>query len=201
MAPPDQDCWFFPIASTALPPQPRPFPQFHPLVAPARWLPLRTSLCARSFGTLLVVEHKRLVAVGATQLHTRVVYRQRFAVGGYDTMGVANDLAILLEIKVPSVCIDLLRERRIRRAGRGLLLFLAVAVLHPVRHLLAVCACQLLVERVQPVGFGIDTGPGRELCARAELRIRDIERPGTHDRVCGEGMAPPQQRSQTRQSG
>jgi hypothetical protein len=141
-----------------------------------------------AFWTLLLVEHKRLVALGATQLHTRVVYRQRFAVGRYDTMDVANDLAIRLEIKVPSVRIDLLRERRIRRPGRGLLLLLAVAVLHPVRCLLAICARQLLVERVQPVGFGIDTGPGRQLCARAELRFRDIERPGTHDRVCGEGM-------------
>src|ERR1700694_5517917 len=115
--------------------------------------------CARAaFRNLLLVEHKRLVARGATEQHTRVVYRQRFAVGRYDTMDVANDLAILLEIKVPSVCIDLLRERRIRGPGRGLLLLLAVAVLHPVRHLLAICACQLLVERVQPVGFGIDTG-------------------------------------------
>jgi hypothetical protein len=42
---------------------------------------VRTSLCAWPFGTLLLVEHKRLVALGAAQLHTRVVYRQRFAVG------------------------------------------------------------------------------------------------------------------------
>jgi hypothetical protein len=41
------------------------------------------------------------------------VYRQRFAVGRYDTMDVANHLAILLEIKIPSVCINLLPERRI----------------------------------------------------------------------------------------
>src|SRR5580658_3371035 len=70
----------------------------------AGWV--RTSLCARPFGTLLVVEHKRLVALGAAQLHTRVVYRQRFAVGRYDTMDVANDLAVFLEIKGPSVRID-----------------------------------------------------------------------------------------------
>jgi hypothetical protein len=42
---------------------------------------VRTSLCAWPFGALLLVEHKRLVAFGAAQLHTRVVYRQRFAVG------------------------------------------------------------------------------------------------------------------------
>src|ERR1700691_4178746 len=101
-----------------------------------------------AFRTLLPVEHKRLVALGAAQLHTRVVYRQRFAVGRYDTMDVANDLAVFLEIKGPSVRIDFLRERRIRSPCRGLLLLLAVAVLHPVRHLLAICACQLLVERV-----------------------------------------------------
>src|SRR5882672_4203111 len=130
------------------------------------------------FGTLLRVEHERLVASGAAAQRTRVVYRQRFSVGRYDTMDVANDLAILLEIKVPSVCIDLLPERRIRGPARGLLFLLAVAVMHPVRHLLAICACQLLVERVQPVGFGIDTGPGREHCARAELRFRDVKLPG-----------------------
>src|SRR6202043_3063648 len=102
------------------------------------------------------------------QLHTRVVHRRSFAVGRYDTMDVANDLAILLKIKVPSVCIDLLRERgiRARGRGRGLLYLLAVAVLDPVRLLLAICACQLLVERVQPVGFSVDTRSGGQGYAR-----------------------------------
>jgi len=91
------------------------------------------------------------------------LYSERFAVRRYDTMDVANDLAILLEIKVPSVCVDLLAERRIRGSRRCLLFLFTVAVLHPVRPLLAICACQLLVEHVQAVGFGLDTGAGAQL--------------------------------------
>src|SRR5580698_7021565 len=44
------------------------------------------------------------------QLHTCVVYAQRFAVSRYDTTEAANELAILLEISVPSLCVDLLAE-------------------------------------------------------------------------------------------
>src|SRR5256886_11289989 len=102
---------------------------------------------------LLPVEHQRLVALGAAQLRTRVVYGQRLAVGRYDTVNVANNLAGLLENKVPGVCIDLLRDRRVRGSSRGLLFLLAVAVLCVVGLLLAVCACQLLIQGVQPVGF------------------------------------------------
>lgn len=41
----------------------------------------RARPCARAaFGTLLLVKYKRLVAPGAAQLHTGVVYRQSFAV-------------------------------------------------------------------------------------------------------------------------
>src|SRR2546430_6951323 len=51
------------------------------------------------------------------------------------------------------ICIDLLRDRRVRGSSRGLLFLLAVAVLCVVGLLLAVCACQLLIQGVQPVGF------------------------------------------------
>ena len=56
---------------------------------PDAHVPVRTALWE-----LLLVEHQRLVAFGAAELHTRVVCRQRFAVGRYDTSDVANDLAI-----------------------------------------------------------------------------------------------------------
>jgi hypothetical protein len=75
-------------------------------------------------------------------------------------MDMANDLAILLEIKVPGICVDLLAEGRLRGVARGLLYLFTVAVLRPVRLLLAIRACQLLVERVQAIGFGVDTGAG-----------------------------------------
>src|ERR1700733_807651 len=76
---------------------------------------VRTAVCAQPFsGPLSLVEYERLVARGAAQLHTCVVYAQRFAVSRYDTMEAANDLAILLEIRVPSVCVDLLAEGGIR---------------------------------------------------------------------------------------
>ena len=42
----------------------------------------------------------------------------------------------------------------------GLLYLFTVTVLRPVRPLLAIRACQLLVERVQAIGFGVDTGAG-----------------------------------------
>jgi hypothetical protein len=93
---------------------------------------LRTSLCAQPFFTLLLVENKRLIALGTAELNPRIVYSQCLAVGGYNTMDVANDFAIFLEIKVPCVRIQLFRMRRIRSPRRGLLFVLAVAVPHPV---------------------------------------------------------------------
>jgi hypothetical protein len=44
------------------------------------------------------------------------MHGQRFAVSPDNAMDMANDLAILLEIKVPSICVDLLAEGRIRGA-------------------------------------------------------------------------------------
>ena len=41
----------------------------------------RRSLCACGLWNLLSVEHERLFARGTAQLRTRVVYRQRLAVG------------------------------------------------------------------------------------------------------------------------
>jgi hypothetical protein len=88
------------------------------------------------------------------------MHGQRFAVSRDNAMDMANDLAILLEIKVPSICVDLLAEGRIRGAGRALFFLFTVAVLRPARRLLAIRTRQLLVKRVQAIGFGVDTGAG-----------------------------------------
>src|SRR3984893_14696533 len=103
-------------------------------------------------------------------------------------MHVAHDLTTLLEIEIPGVRIDLLRERRIRPGPAcGLLYLLAVAVVRLLGRRLAICSCQLLVERVQSVGFGVHAGAGGERSARAELGFRDIELPSADDGVCGKG--------------
>src|SRR5438132_332405 len=104
-------------------------------------------------------------------------------------MHVANDLPLLLEIEVPGVRVDLFRVRRVRARGQGLLDVLAIAVLNPVRALLAVLAGQLLLERERAVGFGIEADSGGELCARAELRFRDVQLPHADDRIRGESRA------------
>src|SRR5215469_5908865 len=104
-------------------------------------------------------------------------------------MDVVNSLAIFLEIKIPGVCIDLLCGRRVVGSTRRLLGLFALAELRPARRLLAICACEFLLHRVQTVCFGVDAAPGSQLCAWNELRFRHIELPGADDWIRSEGRA------------
>src|SRR5215472_14163654 len=99
-------------------------------------------------------------------------------------MHMADHLAVHLDVEIPSIGIHFLRN-----SGRPALVLylLTVPVLHVQRVHLAVGARDLLIERVQPCGFGIDAGTGLWWRPWVELRLCNIERPGADDRVCGVG--------------
>src|SRR5579863_2683254 len=148
----------------------------------------RAHPCARLHQALLLIEDESLFSGAATQLCPGVMHRKRLAIGRYHTMNASNGLAVLLQLKIPRVRVDLLRECAIH--GSGVLLhFLTIAVLHAVRPFLAVGTGQFLLERVHSFGLGIDTSARGQLVTVAELGLLYIEFPRTHDRISSQRRA------------